>query len=437
MLFLPISLETCTLPYSIGNRRTQSRDKVSSLSFGASLEEEEFRGIQSKLSLDFFKWDCQVGDVFTLFRQPLLLHAEAWEELKQTAETLATELLLAEEELLVRPDLHALLGMPAQLRSALKEAARYGQAPPAVRTLRFDFHYSTDGWRISEVNSDVPGGYTEASAFTNMVADCVPDAKPAGDPTIMWADTMMSVVGERGNVALLSAVGFLEDQQVTAFLANRLHERGVEAVLLHHPAQLKWRSGRASTVARGRQIALDAIVRFYQGEWLAKSGSQCEWQWLFARGKTPVTNPGSALLTESKRFPLTWDGLSNGMNTWRSLLPESCDPGDQRWQVGDEWVLKMAFSNTGDEVHIRELMSPEAWNGICRMVQKNPERWIAQRRFQPVAIVSDLGPVYPCIGVYVIAGRAAGAYARLATRQVIDYSAMDAALLIHGGRNAE
>src|SRR5947207_3391973 len=40
-----------------------------------------------------------------------------------------------------------------------------------VGLLGFDFHYTTQGWRISEANSDVPGGFSEASYFTGMMAE--------------------------------------------------------------------------------------------------------------------------------------------------------------------------------------------------------------------------------------------------------------------------
>lgn len=329
---MAIPIET-PLP-SIISRPKGNQAKVPPLAFGTSLNESEFRRIQTRLSLDFFKWDCQVGNISTLFRQPLRLESETWDHLKQMAESLAAELMIAEQELLDCPDLWSLLGMPASPRSVLRDAARSGPTPGVVRTLRFDFHYSTDGWRISEVNSDVPGGYTEASAFTDLVANCVANMRPAGNPAMQWANAMMSAIGGRGHIALLSAVGFLEDQQVTAFLASELEQRGVETILLHHPSQLNWKSGHAFSTLRGKQVELDAIVRFYQGEWLTKLTNRNGWKWLFARGKTPVTNPGTALLTESKRFPLSWDFLSSRMNTWRSLLPESCDPRHTKWQRG-------------------------------------------------------------------------------------------------------
>lgn len=397
---------------------------------GEPIDDLAFQKIQRHLALDFYKWDCQVGDISTLFRQPLLMDRAVWTQLTQMAEALALELAFAEEELLRRPELHALLGMPNDLRRVLGRAAQDGVTPCALRTLRFDFHYCIDGWHISEVNSDVPGGYAEASVFTQMMANGFPESEPAGDPASDWIHAISEVAGRGSHVALLSAPGFLEDLQVTAFLAEQLRQRGVNALLLHHPAQLSWASGYASTLYKRKQVSLEAIVRFYQGEWLAKSKNNCGWQMLFVGGKTSVTNPGSALLTESKRFPLTWKFLSNPLHMWQALLPECCEPQDECWLNEDGWVMKMAFSNTGDEIYIRELTSGTEWSKLCRNIAKNPESWIAQRQFQPLPFDSHIGPIYPCIGIYVINGRTAGAYVRVTSRPVTDYAAMDATLLI-------
>ncbi len=48
-------------------------------------------------------------------------------------------------------------------------------------------------------------------------------------------------------------------------------------------------------------------------------------------------NPGSAVLTESKRFPLVWDRLSTELPTWRRLLPATVDVRDADW-VPRRWV---------------------------------------------------------------------------------------------------
>lgn len=410
----------------------QTGNCVLPFAFGRPLAESEFLEVQSRLALDCFKWDIQIGDTPTLFRQPLLIRPTIWQQLAKMAEDLATELMAAEQEIIMRRELYSMLGLSPNLHPILSEASRNGAAIPHVRVLRFDFHYTTGGWRISEVNSDVPGGYTEASRFTQLVSRFTPHTRPCGDPARTWTDAIMRHVGTQGRVALLSAPGFMEDQQVTAFLAAELQARGVETFLVHGPSQLHWQAGQAHAVYKSGFIPLDAIVRFYQGEWLLKMPNASGWKQLFASGKTLVTNPGCSLLTESKRFPLIWDYLETEMACWRSLLPESCGPQDNRWQSVNEksWVLKEAFSNTGDSIHMREALSPRSWETLKRVALKHPERWVVQRKFDVSPVWSELGWVYPCIGVFTINGEAGGTYTRVGLRPVVDYNAMDAALLI-------
>jgi glutathionylspermidine synthase len=405
------------------------------LSFGPAVSESQQREIVRSMALQFFKWDAQVGDTATLFPQPLLVRPETWRHLSQMAESLAVELTSAETELLYSPQLYHLLGLSKPLQRLFRRVQSLPAAESSVRTLRFDFHYTTEGWRVSEVNSDVPGGYAEASRFTQLMQRYFPSAKVAGDPAKQWLQAMSSALGGNGHVALLSAAGFLEDQQVTAFLASQLQARGVETSLIHHGSQLMWTDGRAFTRSKGRQVEVSSVVRFYQGEWLVNLAGR-EWMQLMLPQTTLVTNPGTALLTESKRFPLTWPYLRSKMSAWEFLLPECRNPRDDCWTNDESWVVKAAFSNTGDEVHTRDSLHTRAWKRLCSSVRARPTSWVVQRRFNVVAIPSDAGPLYPCLGVYTINGRAAGVYARASHRCVIDYAAMDVALLVDEEQDA-
>jgi len=143
-----------------------------------------------------------------------------------------------------------------------------------------------------------------------------------------------------------------------------------------------------------------------------------------------VANPGVAVLTESKRFPLTWDHLSSALPTWRRLLPQTLDPRNAPWAADDGWLLKSPYCNTGDSVSIRSLMTPRQWAAVRRAVWFHPSGWVAQRRFETFAVSTPMGEVFPCIGVFTINGHAAGAYARISRRPLIDYSAIDVALLV-------
>lgn len=406
------------------------------LRFGPPIREGDFRRIRQQMSLDFCKWDSQVGDVSTLFPQPLLISAATWAQLSALAERLAIELDNAETELLLRPDLFCILGIPGSLRFFFERYLHRGKMP-SVRTLRFDFHYTTEGWRISEVNSDVPGGFTEASRYTQLMNECCSKTKRAGDPAREWTQAVLKITGRSGCVALLSAPGFLEDQQVTAFLASQLQAHGIETFLVHDPSQFGWRDGIASVKRKHREIELDVIVRFYQAEWLAKLPRHSNWQTLLFDRKTSVSNPTLSLLTESKRFPLVWNHLSASLETWRNLMPESQDPSDPNYEDHGSWVLKGAYSNNGDEVFVNEAMDVRTSAKIFKLVKKNRKAWVRQRRFETVPVDSQAGPLYPCVGVYTINGRAVGIYARAGMKPIIDYSALDVALLVAEGEIAE
>src|SRR5437773_189257 len=164
------------------------------------------------------------GDVDTLTPFPLVLKRSVWKQIASQAEQLTQEAVAAEQEISRRPELLELLGLPPALCRVLAEGAPITAA--AVRVIRFDFHYTTQGWRISEANSDVPGGFSEASYFTGMMAEHFPGLRPAGNPADVWSTALAAAVRRSGVVALLSAPGHMEDQQVVAFLAARLRECG-------------------------------------------------------------------------------------------------------------------------------------------------------------------------------------------------------------------
>jgi glutathionylspermidine synthase len=388
---------------------------------GAPLAPAAFEPIRRRTQLEGCKWDAQVGDVSTLAEFPLLMPRRVWRELAEAAERLSAETFAAEAELLSRSELLGRLGMPRAVRRILASAAP--SSPAAARTLRFDFHWTTEGWRLSEVNSDVPGGFAEASLFTQLMADRARALVPAGNPVAAWANAIARAA--RGApVALLSAPGFLEDHQILVYLARQLAARSCLARLAS-PRQLEWNDGVASLADR----RLGAVVRFYQGEWLARLPAR-HWALLFCGGRTPVANPGVAAISESKRFPVVWDALRTPMPTWRALLPETRAPLDAPWRHDGAWLVKSAYSNTGDTVSMRDRLGAREWRRVAWEVSLRPGDWVAQRRFASVPLPTPRGPMHACIGVYTIDGAAAGAYARLAPHPLIDFAAVDCALLV-------
>lgn len=390
---------------------------------GAALEPRHFAAIRRELLLRHCKWDPQVGDVSTLAPFPLLMPSRCWRELETLAERLTRELMDAERELLEREDLYNVLAIPRPLRGVLRRARRDGFTPCAVRVMRFDFHWTVSGWHISEVNADVPGGFSEASEFPRLMADACAAIAP-GNPSRVWAGRL-AAISEGRPVALLAAAGFMEDQQVVSYLARVLRAHELDARLAG-PLQIEWKSG----VACLNGHALGSLVRFYQVEWLPRLPRRSQWTYLLAGGRTPVSNPLAGIFGESKRFPLVWSLISARLPTWTRLLPETRDPRDAPWRTDDSWLIKTAWCNTGDTVSGRGLIQSRQWRRAYWSATMYPRQWIAQRRFEPEAVASPIGDVYPCIGVYTVDGRACGAYTRISNGRVIDHRAIDAALLL-------
>jgi glutathionylspermidine synthase len=222
---------------------------------------------------------------------------------------------------------------------------------------------------------------------------------------------------------------FSEDHQVVRFLAQRFEGAGLRPVLFG-PSQLRWQDGFAQAMVGRDRIRLDAVFRFFPAEWLPRLGVSPAWWRAVDFGGTRWVNPVSAVLTQSKRFPLVWPRLSASVPTWRSLVPETRSPRD----VDDaEWVWKPALAHEGYDVGIAGVTERAAQARIARSARLAPWRWAAQRRFHAASLPTPDGPRFPCVGVYVVDGRVAGLYGRLAARPLIDDKAADAVVLVRGG----
>lgn len=379
---------------------------------------------------DFCKWDPQVGDVSSLCEFPLILATEVWQQIAQVAEKLGAETLAAEAELAAAPRLHRALGLPRSLRLSLKQNSHSVSDRTEPRVMRFDFHYTRDGWRISEVNSDVPGGFIEASAFTQLVAEHYPGTQPAGDPAQAYVNAIQRCVANHDlGVAFVHATSYVDDRQVMIYLARLLAQRGIPGYLAS-PADLQWRDGQASVAHSSGMLPVAALVRFFPAEWLPNLDRRTGWNHFFGGSRTPLSNPGRAILTQSKRFPLVWDQLKTSLPTWRTTLPQTCDPRHVHWQQDDQWVLKPALGRIGEAIGLRGVTDTKEWRAISRSARWWPRDWIAQQRFEAVPLMRGDRRYYPVVGVYVIDGKACGIYGRLARRPLINYEAQDIAILI-------
>lgn len=394
---------------------------------GRPVSPDRFRAVREETIFGCGKWDAQVGDVSVLHAAPLILRSEAWHELTILSEGLAQETIAAETELRARPELHRYLGLDWRLCRALRRASVAGATTP-FRVMRFDFHWTTQGWRVSEVNSDVPGGFIEASGFTRLLAAETEATVLAGDPTTALTDAMVRNVPTGGTVGLVHATAYTDDRQVMHFLQRAFRKRNLEALMVS-PSDVRWVGRRAQAHDGKAWRELDLLYRFFPAEWLPNLGWFASWHSFFAESDTPQVNPPSALLTQSKRFPLVWDALETPLPLWRTLMPETHDPRE-RAVLGGEWVLKPALGRVGEGIDLSNVTVPAERAKIHRDVRRRPHEWAAQRPFVAVPWSTESGPLYPAIGVYVISGRAAGIYARAAQKPLVDSSAFDIAALV-------
>jgi len=399
------------------------------LRVGKPVPASDFAELRRTCVLEHCKWDPQVGDRATLAPFPVFISGADWAQLACLAEKLAAETEAAERELLLRPLLLKQLGLPGALQRQFSRAAGAAESPSFARVMRFDFHFSREGWRVSEVNSDVPGGYSEAQGFSALMAEQFPGHHLAGGPASTWAARAALALDPAGEIALLSAPGYLEDAQVVAYLASSLRARGMKARVIG-PRELCWRSGHAFLASA--QSPLAGVFRFYQLEWLPECG-QPGWSHFLHGAVTPVSNPARAALSESKRFPLVWRELGTPLTEFARSMPESCAPREVLRRFDDGWVLKGSYSNCGDAVFSSRWTPRGALRAAWARALLAPSGWVAQREFEVVPLDTPLGTMTHCLGVYVIDGRAAGAYLRLSPAQFVDACAIDTALLVEEG----
>jgi hypothetical protein len=390
---------------------------------GPRLSPTAFEVVVRRSVSESFKWNLDDGGQSRLCDFPLLVGRELADEFACLAVALDAEAREAELELLERPDLHARLGLAGPLRRALRDAS----AARDGRFARFDFHPMVGGgFAITEGNLDVAGGFNESSGVARIFAEHVVGGEAVGDPAAAVATAIRAAVGPGARVGCLHLTNFTDDHQVARFVARELERAGTVPVLFG-PGQLRWEAGSACALVGADLVPLSAVFRFLPADWLPRLERASEWQRIFQPGSTLWVNPGSTILTQSKRFPLVWSELHAGLATWKSLLPETRSP---LRAFGEHWVLKPALAHEGYRVGMPGITDERDYLRIRLESRLVASRWVAQRRFHAAAIATPDGPRFPCVGSYVVNGRPAGLYGRLAVKPVIDDKAQDVVVLV-------
>ena len=214
---------------------------ITSIRLGEPVPVDAMRSIERAIQLRHFKWDTQVGDTGVLFSQPLLMAQSTWDCLSTKTEKATQEIYDLEQTIAADRALQKRIGVPRALRKLLAPGASANN----LRTLRFDFHPTSTGWLLSEVNTDVPGGWGEANALPALFRPFQKQGVSAACPLTAWGEAVAAEVTP-GHAVLLYAPGYLEDQQVVLTLGRELARKGFTPHLVQSPAALHWQNGWAS-----------------------------------------------------------------------------------------------------------------------------------------------------------------------------------------------
>ncbi len=387
------------------------------------LEPGRQQEILRALRFRYFKWDTYACGTCLVLPEVLVLSRQTHEEIVGIVERLHQALTRFERR--VRQDPRALgkLGIPPALHGWIAE-----EEDTPLQFARYDlFPTDDDRWMVSEFNEDVPGGFNEAVGLPELLGDPGDEVQWAGD----LRGRFLAALDPYESVGLLYATAYSEDLQHMLILERWLSDVGHHTVL-GSPAHLKRRWRRPRILGE----PIDAVFRFYPGEWMPRLPNLGTWIRLGAR--LPMMNPLRHLVRQSKTMFALWrrDGSLDAAD--RTLVERHCpwtEPFDVQStpRLRDErarWVLKRAFGRMGDSVVVGALATEREWDETLTEASRAPGEWCMQERFVVRAVRFETGPLFPALGAFVVNGRFAGYYTRAAARPLITHEAYHVATLV-------
>ena len=395
-----------------------------------SIPKDKYDNYRLDVIFNCYKWDPQFLDNNTIAKHILVMTEKEHKELETLTELIDKETIQAEQFLNHNLKMAKPLELPKEIQKELKKMVNY-QADKHIRLMRYDFHPTIEGnWAVSEVNSDVPGGFAEASLMPAVAADLFKDKKYRyknfGNSI---ANAIAAKIKPNGKIMFVHCTSYSDDRQVMQFLGDKLKTMGFDPIYAAAD-HLRFENKKAISILDGNSGSIDAIVRFTPIEWI-KDIKPKFWQGYFDT-ITPSCNHPIAVFAQTKRFPLIWDRLEeNGirLSTWRKLLPETIEVKQAKNKKG--YIYKPTYGRVGEKISIKEACKDDEYQKIMKDVKKYPKKYIAQKRFNSKPLVDENGESFHvCLGSYSVEGKASGYYARISKTARIDSNAEDIPVLI-------
>jgi glutathionylspermidine synthase len=306
---------------------------------------------------------------------------------------------------------------------------------------RADAFFTVEGGvAICELNSDTPTGQAEAVLLNRLALDSIRDAE---DPNAglgarfcaMIEAYATNLLAPEARVAPLT-IGIVypteitEDLPLVRLYRTWFEERGW-TVAMGSPYNL----ARASGLGVGLFDSPCAVIlRHYKTDWWGErlpvwdddepfpdpaplAGPLSALFEALLERRCVMVNPFGAVLTQNKRsMAFMWEHKDRFSASAQAAI-EAHIPRTSRLELLDpeqlvaeraDWVLKSDYGCEGDEVIIGRHVDPQTWN--ASLIHAVPGRWIAQRYFAAIE-----GPEGESVnhGVFLVAGEAAGLYARV------------------------
>ena len=396
-----------------------------------TIPEEKYNDYRLDVMFDCYKWDPQFLDNNTIAKYALVISKEEHEMLQKLTEDIDKETIEAEEFINKNLKVTKKLALPKKITNELKKMKNY-DPQKHIRLMRYDFHPTEDNkWAVSEVNSDVPGGFAEASLMPQAAINAINDNYSYKNFGEILANAIAKKVTPGGRIMMVHCTCYSDDRQVMQYLGDKLKSMGFE-IIYGAADHLKFENEIAYSVLDGNEGKIDGIVRFTPLEWL-KDIKPKNWGGYFDT-VTPSCNHPVAIFAQTKRFPLIWDILEkNGikLSTWKELLPETVEVKDAKNKEG--FIFKPACGRVGEKISIKEACKDNEYDEILKDVKKHPKEYLAQKKFISRPVIDENGnEFHVCLGSYTVDGKHGGYYARISNMPRIDSNAADIPVLIEG-----
>ena len=335
--------------------------------------------------------------------------------------------------------------------SAYQKAMWLASQPQWHVLARADVFVTDDGLQIAELNCDTPTGEAEAIVLGPLAARAGTTdpnrhlASRFADMTEVFATAVAGTKGPR-RAGIIYPTELPEDLSLVRLYKKTFEERGWQVVLgspfnLAHDAR--------GLVLFDEPISL--VLRHYKTDWWGERQSAWDDEELLdpqpleepleavlgalLDGSCAVVNPFGAVVPQNKRaMAFMWEQIHRfsrrSQETIRAHVPVTrrleAFHVEQLVAQKDDWVLKSDYGAEGDEVVLGRLVTADEWKESLTHARRG--RWIVQRYFHAKQGAKGEAINY---GVFVIAGEAAGLYARVQAG-VTDDRALSAPVLIAG-----